>query len=161
MFRIVEQLVGFLTWNCWKSKNLSYFIDKRTIRMVSGASMIFSSPKVQWIQVFERLNMSTESRDDDLCETIVSLLDTLCKIVHSFYRFSEFSISLPFLKQELLLLGCVARRWSCLIEHLMSISYNSKTISEQYHEVCNLLPVRYQTVDSREETTSLKVLFLF
>ncbi|XP_015901166.2 uncharacterized protein LOC107434233 isoform X1 [Ziziphus jujuba] len=124
---IVEQLVGFLTWNRWKSKSLTYFLDKRTVRMVSGASMIFSAPKVQWIQVFERLNISTESSDDDFCETV-----------------------------ELLLLGCITSRWTYLIEHLMSISYNSKTISEQYQEVFNLLPVRYQAFDSGEETVSLK-----
>lgn len=159
VFRIVEQLVGFLTWNRWKSKSLTYFLDKRTVRMVSGASMIFSAPKVQWIQVFERLNISTESSDDDFCETVVRLLNTLCKIFHGSYRFSESSISLPLLKQELLLLGCITSRWTYLIEHLMSISYNSKTISEQYQEVFNLLPVRYQAFDSGEETVSLKVLF--
>lgn len=74
VFRIVDQLVGFMKWNHWKSKNLSYFLDKRAIRMVSGASMIFSAPKVQWVQVLDRLIVSAESSDDSLCDTIVSLL---------------------------------------------------------------------------------------
>ncbi|TQE09800.1 hypothetical protein C1H46_004574 [Malus baccata] len=71
---IVEWLLGSMTWNRWKSKNLSYFLDKRTIRLVSGASMIFSAPKIQWVQIFERLNLniSAGSSDDGLCETIGS-----------------------------------------------------------------------------------------
>lgn len=44
--------------------------------MVSGASMIFSAPKIQWVQVFERLNASAECKDDDLCETIVSTFNS-------------------------------------------------------------------------------------
>lgn len=47
-------------------------LDKRTIRLVSGASMIFSAPKIQWLHVFERLDLSANSNEDDLCETIVS-----------------------------------------------------------------------------------------
>lgn len=62
-------------------------------------------------------------------------------------------------KQELLLLGCVSRRWTYLIEHLMSVSYDSVTTSEQYHDLSNLLAGsgRYQTSDCREETISSKV----
>ncbi|KAF3436096.1 hypothetical protein FNV43_RR23188 [Rhamnella rubrinervis] len=124
---ILEQLVDFVTWNHWRSKSLSYFLDKRTVQMVSGASMIFSAPKIQWEQVFERLNILAQSSGDDLCETV-----------------------------ELLLLGCVSGRWTYLIEHLMSVSYNSVTISEQYHELCNLLSGRHQAFDSRAETISSK-----
>ena len=80
MFRIIEQLVDFVIWNHWKSKSLSYFLDKRAVQMVSGASMIFSAPKIQWEQVFERLNISAQSSGDDLCETIVSLCNCLCKL---------------------------------------------------------------------------------
>ena len=74
MCRIVEQLVGFVSWNHWKSKNLSYFLDKRTIHMVSGASMIFSAPKIQWVQVLDQLNISAERSSDNLRDTIVSLI---------------------------------------------------------------------------------------
>lgn len=65
-------MVDFITWSRWRSKNLSYLLDKRTVRLVSGASLIFSAPKVQWAQLFERLNISGETRGDDYCETIVS-----------------------------------------------------------------------------------------
>ncbi|KAI3449816.1 hypothetical protein Pfo_006481 [Paulownia fortunei] len=105
---ILEELpVESIVWNCWRSRSLSYMLDKRTIRLISGASLICSVPEGQWTQMFERLNISAET--DDLCETI-----------------------------ELLLLGCIADRWSGLIEHLMSVSYESLTFSRLYHEVFNL-----------------------
>lgn len=72
LFRIVEWLIGFATWNNWKSKSLSYFLDKRAVQMVSGASMIFSAPKVQWVEVFKRLNISSYSIGDEMTEAIVS-----------------------------------------------------------------------------------------
>ncbi|KAM3731167.1 hypothetical protein ACB098_12G142200 [Castanea mollissima] len=68
----VEPLLEFITWNHWKSRNLSYFLEKRTVRLVSGASLIFSAPKVQWIQVFQGLNISAKSSDNDFSETIES-----------------------------------------------------------------------------------------
>ncbi|XP_065874536.1 uncharacterized protein [Euphorbia lathyris] len=37
----VDQLANFITWNPWKSFNISYFLHTRTARLVSGASMIF------------------------------------------------------------------------------------------------------------------------
>ncbi|GMN49055.1 hypothetical protein TIFTF001_018216 [Ficus carica] len=128
---IAEQLFGFMKWNCWKSKNLSYFLDNRTIRMVSGASMIFSAPKIQWAQVLDRISISTESNDDSLRDIT-----------------------------ELLLLGCIASRWTNVIEHLMSVSYNSVTTSEQYHEVCKLLPGKSHTFESKEEMSSKEKDFL-
>ncbi|KAJ0112273.1 hypothetical protein Patl1_01711 [Pistacia atlantica] len=101
----------------------SYFLDMRTVRLVSGASMIFSAPKCQWVQVFERLHLSAEGSDDDLSEMI-----------------------------ELLLLGCIGSKWSCLIEHFMSISYDSLTISKQYYELCQGI----QHFHSKEEMMNLK-----
>ncbi|XP_031268874.1 uncharacterized protein LOC116127367 isoform X4 [Pistacia vera] len=65
-----DDLVDFVTWNCWKSRNFLYFLDMRTVRLVSGASMIFSAPKCQWVQIFERLHLSAEGSDDDLSEMI-------------------------------------------------------------------------------------------
>lgn len=56
----------------WRTKNLLYLLDKRTIRLVSGASMIFSAPRVQWLQVLERLDISGEGSDDVFFETVVS-----------------------------------------------------------------------------------------
>ncbi|KAF8394219.1 hypothetical protein HHK36_020426 [Tetracentron sinense] len=122
-----EQLVEFVVWNQWRSSNLSYLLDNRTLRLVSGANMIFSAPKAQWIQVFERLKVSSEIRDGDLLEII-----------------------------ELSLLGCIASRWSCLIEHFISVSYDLPSISKQYHEVRSLLHGRSQTLHSKEETRNSK-----
>ncbi|XP_065624291.1 uncharacterized protein LOC111992210 [Quercus suber] len=119
----VELLLDFITWNHWKSRNLSYFLDKRTVRLVSGASLIFSAPKIQWMQVFQGLNISAKSSDNDFSETI-----------------------------ELLLLGCIASRWNCLIEHFMHVSYYSLAISEQYLELCNLVFGRSQSLNSTDET---------
>ncbi|KAL5561998.1 hypothetical protein UlMin_031745 [Ulmus minor] len=124
---IVDQLVCFLTWNHWKVKNLCYFLDKRSVRMVSGASMIFFAPKMQWVQVFKQLNISAKSSDNNLCDTI-----------------------------ELLLLGCISGRWTKIIEHFLSVSYNSPTTSEQHNEVWKLLHGKCQIVESKEETTCLK-----
>ncbi|KAK9281985.1 hypothetical protein L1049_004895 [Liquidambar formosana] len=122
-----DQLVEYETWNHWRSKNISYFLDKRTVRLVSGASMIFSAPKMQWFQMFEWLNITAQTNDDDMSEII-----------------------------ELLLLGCITSRWSSLIEHFVSVSYNSLTISKQYHEVGNLLLGGSQSLHSKEETMDSK-----
>ncbi|KAL9168910.1 hypothetical protein ABFS82_04G045300 [Erythranthe guttata] len=108
--QIAEELpVDSVIWSGWRSKSLSYMLDKRTIRLLSGASLIFSAPEDQWAQTFKRLDTSAEN--DDTCEII-----------------------------ELLLLGCIADGWSALIEHLMSVSYDSPTVSMLYHQVFNLQP---------------------
>ncbi|XP_057798183.1 uncharacterized protein LOC131014276 isoform X4 [Salvia miltiorrhiza] len=99
--------------NRWRARSLSYMLDKRTIRLISGASMIFSTPEGQWTQVLERLNIPAQS--DDFCEMI-----------------------------ELLLLGCVANRWSALLEHLMSVSYEIPAISKLYQKVFSLPPGKSQ-----------------
>ncbi|KAL6516201.1 hypothetical protein OROGR_019506 [Orobanche gracilis] len=102
-----EMPVESMVWDTWRLRSLSYMLDKRTIRLVSGANLICSAPDGKWTQVFERLNMSSEAAD--LSETL-----------------------------ELLLLGCVADRWSVVVEHLMSVTYQSLTISRLYQEVFNL-----------------------
>ncbi|KAF5741828.1 hypothetical protein HS088_TW10G00834 [Tripterygium wilfordii] len=123
----LDQLVDFVIWDRWKSKNLSYFLDKRTVKLVSGASLMFSAPNVQWAQVLERVNSSPETEDVILLETI-----------------------------ELLLLGCIFDRWNHLIEYFMSVSYNSITVSEMYRGVCNLRLGRSQSFHSLKETTNSK-----
>ncbi|KAJ9169664.1 hypothetical protein P3X46_017826 [Hevea brasiliensis] len=123
-----DQLVDFITWHRWKSLNLSYFLHKRTVRLVSGASMIFSAPKFKWLQIFEWLNTSAKCKeDDDLQETI-----------------------------ELMLLGCITNKWNHLIEYFMSVSYDPFTISKLYHEVCSLFTGRSQSSHSKEESTDSK-----
>ncbi|XVE77968.1 hypothetical protein DITRI_Ditri13aG0106900 [Diplodiscus trichospermus] len=125
--RSADALVDVVTWNRWKSRALSYFLDKRTLRLVSGASLIFSGTKAQWGKVFGQLNFSEKSGNNDLHEAI-----------------------------ELLLLGCIASRWNCVIEHLMSVSYDSVTISKQYHVLANLVFGTYQSLHQDEDIMKSK-----
>ncbi|XP_017249811.1 uncharacterized protein LOC108220527 isoform X1 [Daucus carota subsp. sativus] len=121
------QVIDPDTWNMWRTKNMLYLLDKRTIRVVSGASMIFSAPRVQWLQVLERLDISGEGSDDIFIETV-----------------------------ELLLLGCTADRWSTLVDHFMSISYEPLTITRMCNEVHNLLLRRYPNIDADKEVLNSK-----
>lgn len=104
-----EVSVDIFAWSNWKSRALSYLLDKKTIRLVSGASLLFSGPEKQWVQVFGRLNISDRNSDDNLLEAV-----------------------------ELLLLGRVTSRWQTLVEFLVSVSYDSVPISKQYHLLCTL-----------------------
>ncbi|KAI3741987.1 hypothetical protein L1987_59666 [Smallanthus sonchifolius] len=105
-------------WNHWRSRAISYLLDKRTIRLVFGASMIFSAPKVQWVQVFERLDMSKEA-NANFCEAI-----------------------------ELLLVGCISSRWNHIIQHFMLNSHEQPlSISTLYEGVHKLILERFQNVD--------------
>ncbi|KAF5810495.1 putative fanconi anemia group F protein [Helianthus annuus] len=109
-------------WNHWRTRTLSYLLDKRTIRLVSGARMIFSAPKVQWAQVFEQLDISKEG-NTNFCETI-----------------------------ELLLLGCISTRWDRIIQRFMSNSHEQPLgISTLYEGVHKLLLERFQNVDSMQQ----------
>lgn len=56
-----------------------------------------------------------------------------------------------------MLLGCITSRWTSVIEHLLSVSYDSRTISEQFHEVCNLLYGRSTTLKAKQEAISTQV----
>ncbi|KAL1199640.1 hypothetical protein V5N11_019403 [Cardamine amara subsp. amara] len=123
-----QQPIELLTWNNWQSKGLSYFLSKRTLRLVSGASLIFSAPKTQWREVLRRLRVSVENDDDTFIEKI-----------------------------ELLLLGCVTSRWTHLIESIMSVSYKSVTVSEQYEELCKLLLQRSKSLKQNEIALNSKV----
>ncbi|XP_047334943.1 uncharacterized protein LOC124938534 isoform X2 [Impatiens glandulifera] len=121
-----EDLMELVQKDEWKRRTLSYFLDKRTIRLISGASLIFSAPKVQWIQTFENLCAATKAHDDDNSLEMI----------------------------EILLLGCIGSRWRSLIEYFMSVSSDSLGTLEQYHEVCNLLPERHQESPSEETNDS-------
>ncbi|KAK9055690.1 hypothetical protein SSX86_026775 [Deinandra increscens subsp. villosa] len=108
-------------WNQWRTRTLSYLLDKRTIRLVSGASMIFSAPKVQWAQVLERLDMSKEA-NANFSETI-----------------------------ELLLVGCISSRWNHIIQHFISSSHEPPlSISTLYEGVHELILERSQNVNSMQ-----------
>lgn len=99
--RTEERPIGSVAWNSWKSRNLTYLLDKRTIRLVSGASLLFSAPKSQWIQVFQRIDLSSQT-EDSLCEIVVSEFSylfqriTLVQFLLDYSFFSlRFTIILP------------------------------------------------------------------
>ncbi|XP_031402722.1 uncharacterized protein LOC116212302 isoform X1 [Punica granatum] len=117
-----DEMAEFITFNRWKSKNLLYFLDKRTIRLVSGVSMMFSSPKNQWLRVFECL-----AKLENLHERV-----------------------------ELLILGCVVDRWTNIIKHFQSVSFDCLTTLDRFSEVHNLLLGRPQRPLMREESVNLK-----
>ncbi|PIA39977.1 hypothetical protein AQUCO_02500002v1 [Aquilegia coerulea] len=112
-----DQFTDLAAWSQWRSRSLSYLLDKRTVRLVSGATLIFSAPKVQWLHMFERLKDSNESHNDDFLEML-----------------------------EILLLGCVSRRWTQLIEKFVSVSYCFLPVANQYQELHSLPQGRSQSL---------------
>ncbi|KAG9445756.1 hypothetical protein H6P81_011884 [Aristolochia fimbriata] len=101
-----EEQIQLAHWNQWRSRNLSYLFDKRTIRLVAGARLIFSAPKVQWSQIFERLAISNEAHNMNLLETL-----------------------------ELSLLGIISSRWSSIVELFTSAASDHLPISDQFYEI--------------------------
>jgi hypothetical protein len=71
----------FLLWKQWKANGLSYFLDERTIQIMSGASLIFGAPREQWIRVFEPLKSSAESYQSGLVEIMVSTYLALARSI--------------------------------------------------------------------------------
>eukprot|EP00268_Persea_americana_P015477 TRINITY_DN17169_c0_g1_i2.p1 TRINITY_DN17169_c0_g1~~TRINITY_DN17169_c0_g1_i2.p1 ORF type:complete len:491 (+),score=94.23 TRINITY_DN17169_c0_g1_i2:239-1711(+) len=124
-----EKLKEFALWNRWKARSLSYLLENRTNRLVSGAILIFSAPKVQWLRVFESLKASNEAYNNNLLEII-----------------------------ELLLLGFISSRWSCVIKHFISVSYDSLPISKQYYDVYNTFRERSQHPDFKDQMLNSKEL---
>ncbi|CAN1766865.1 hypothetical protein LINPERHAP1_LOCUS10076 [Linum perenne] len=129
--RNMELLVDYDKCNRWRAKNVSYFLSKKTVRMVAGANIMFSAPKNQWEQVLKRLDVSTQCTDDSKSETI-----------------------------ELLLLGCISDKWSSLVEFLMSFSYDKVTILKMYQDVCNLLPRTSEATHFKVKAATAKVTFI-
>ncbi|XP_073102607.1 uncharacterized protein [Elaeis guineensis] len=123
-----EMLSEFSLWDQWRSRCLSYLLDKRTIRMLSGANLIFSASKVQWIRVFEPLKVSLDVKNDNLLEIM-----------------------------EISLLGFISSRWNSLIECFISQTYNFLPISKQYSDLQYLLQGNSLCVHSKKEAMNSKV----
>ncbi|KAL5208487.1 hypothetical protein ABZP36_032922 [Zizania latifolia] len=100
----------FILWKQWRAKCLSYLLDQRTIRILSGTNLIFNAPKEQWTGMFELLKVSADSCQSGLVEIM-----------------------------ELCLLGLVSRRWNSLIESFMSHTFSFFPISKQYADLHQLL----------------------
>ncbi|XP_020531088.1 uncharacterized protein LOC18447335 isoform X4 [Amborella trichopoda] len=64
--RIKEGTLTGSVRNQWKSSGLAYLLDKRTLNLVSGSSMIFCAPKVQWSKVLDSLKGFSEAYDENL-----------------------------------------------------------------------------------------------
>ncbi|KAK3159441.1 hypothetical protein QOZ80_2AG0150130 [Eleusine coracana subsp. coracana] len=105
-----QMIDEFNLWKQWRANGLSYLLDERTIRIMSGASLIFGAPKEQWIRVFEPLKSSAESYQSGLVEVM-----------------------------ELCLLGLISRRWNLLIEGFMSHTFDFIPISKQYADLHQFL----------------------
>uniref|UniRef100_A0A0E0GES0 MYB-CC type transcription factor LHEQLE-containing domain-containing protein n=1 Tax=Oryza nivara TaxID=4536 RepID=A0A0E0GES0_ORYNI len=60
----------FILWKQWKAKCLSYLLDERTIRIMSGTNMIFNAPKEQWMGLFEPLKVSADSSQSGIIEVM-------------------------------------------------------------------------------------------
>ncbi|VAI62895.1 unnamed protein product [Triticum turgidum subsp. durum] len=110
--QIIDQ---FLLWKQWRGRCLSYLLDERTVRIVSGSSFIFSAPKEQWMKVFEPLRVSVDSCQSGLVEVM-----------------------------EICLLGLISRRWDPLIESFVSHAFSSLPISKQYADLHQLLQGTYR-----------------
>ncbi|XBH65621.1 hypothetical protein VPH35_119190 [Triticum aestivum] len=110
-----QTIENFLRWKQWRGRCLSYLLDERTVRIVSGSSFIFSAPKEQWMKVFEPLTVSVDSCQSGLVEVM-----------------------------EICLLGLVSRRWDPLIESFVSHTFSSLPISKQYADLHQLLQGTYR-----------------
>ncbi|KAJ1692384.1 hypothetical protein LUZ63_009082 [Rhynchospora breviuscula] len=77
-----EMVEEFLGWKQWRSRCLSYMLNKRTIKMLSGANLIFSAPKEQWLKVIEHLINSSEENFLEVME--ICLLGKVAKRWNSF-----------------------------------------------------------------------------
>ncbi|XP_015689494.1 uncharacterized protein LOC102713987 [Oryza brachyantha] len=107
----------FILWKQWRAKCLSYLLNERTIRIISGTKLIFNAPKEQWIGLFGPLKVSADSYQSGLIEVM-----------------------------EICLLGLAARQWNSLIESFMSHTFSFFPISKQYADLRQLLQGTAQDV---------------
>lgn len=119
-------LTELLLWNHWRSKCLSYMLNKRTIRMLSGANLIFSAPKAQYFRILEPLRGPIDANNDNFLETM-----------------------------EISLLAFISRRWNFLVEYFMSHSFDCFSISKLYSNLHHLLQ-RPQSFLPEKETLDEK-----
>lgn len=126
-----QMIDKFLLWKQWRGRCLSYLLDERTIRIMSGANLIFSAPKEQWMRVFEPLKVSADSCRSGLVETM-----------------------------ELCLLGLVSRRWNPLIESFMSHTFSFFPVSKQYADLHQVIQGTFQD-ECQDKLLDFKVLSIF
>ncbi|XP_020573316.1 uncharacterized protein LOC110019815 [Phalaenopsis equestris] len=110
-------------FNQWRSRCVSYLLDKRTTKLLSGAELIFQAPKDQWSRIFEGLMFSTDPYYDNVIEIM-----------------------------ELLLLGLISSKWNSLIQKLISLPCDFLPIPKKLLDLHELLQ-RYNSAHSNKPYT--------
>ncbi|CAH2046529.1 unnamed protein product [Thlaspi arvense] len=130
-----QQPIELSTWNIWQSKGLSYFLSKRTLRLVSGVSLIFSAPKAQWTEVLRRL----AEKDDDIFIEKIELLLLGCvtsrwaHLIEGFMSVSYKSVTVSEQYEELCKL--LLQRSKTLKQNEIALDYKVEEILEYLTEI--------------------------
>ncbi|XP_071938163.1 uncharacterized protein [Coffea arabica] len=143
-----ERPVEPAVWSQWTLRSLSYLLNKRTIRLVSGAALLFSAPKQQWIQVIERMAVLADT--DEFYEKILLLLGSIAhkwsslveKFMSSSYEcltiFKLFQEVQNFLSGRLQNLCCEE---NILTEEQGALEYLEGLLGNQFHHFWKMSPV--------------------
>ncbi|KAK8960277.1 hypothetical protein KSP40_PGU017238 [Platanthera guangdongensis] len=108
---IVDELCQF---SHWRSRCLSYLLDKRTIKLLSGAQLILEAPKEQWIRVFDGLKSSSDPCYENLLEIV-----------------------------EILLLGLISSKWNYMIQQLIALPCDFVSISKKFLDLHELVSRKF------------------
>ncbi|CAI9107561.1 OLC1v1006939C1 [Oldenlandia corymbosa var. corymbosa] len=146
---VEERAVEPEVWSLWKSRALSYLLDNRTIRLVSGAKLLLSAPKHQWVEVLRRMAISDET--DDYYEKIELLLSgsigskwssLIEKVISSSYK----SVTISKLYREVQDLLFRRSQNPCFEEHASTeekgaLEYLEDVLTNKVHCLLKLLPI--------------------
>ncbi|KAF3791900.1 hypothetical protein EJ110_NYTH13118 [Nymphaea thermarum] len=124
----IDETVESDLWSRWRSGCLTYLLNKRTVNLISGVSLIFHCPKSQWMEALESIKVSVAGRNGDPLEMI-----------------------------ELCLLGLMSSTWKELVEQFTSCSFEVLSVSKLYHDMHNLLQRKSHFLDSAQRATDSKV----
>ncbi|CAI9118067.1 OLC1v1019582C1 [Oldenlandia corymbosa var. corymbosa] len=146
--RVEERAVEPEVWSLWKSRALSYLLDKRTIRLVSGAKLLLSAPKHQWVEVLRRMAISDET--DDYYEKILLLSGSIGskwsslieKVISSSYK----SVTISKLYREVQDLLFRRSQNPCFEEHASTeekgaLEYLEDVLTNKVHCLLKLFPI--------------------
>ncbi|KAG0453167.1 hypothetical protein HPP92_025831 [Vanilla planifolia] len=107
----VDQSLNYLyQFRHWRTKCISYLLDNRTLKLLSGSDLILSAPNEQWVRVFEELKLSTNLGCDNMLEIV-----------------------------EILLLGLISSKWNYLIQLILSISCDFLSTAKKLSDLQELL----------------------
>ncbi|CAN6486126.1 unnamed protein product [Victoria cruziana] len=123
----IGEIIAPDLWSRWSTGCLTYLLNERTLKLISGVSLIFHCPKSQWMEALESIKVLVADQNGDQLEII-----------------------------ELCLLGLMSRTWKELVEQFTSSSFEVLSVSEMYHNMHNLLLNSHslyrvkQAIDSKE-----------